>query len=70
MAELLAVSTQAVPQSVCVPVQLELHAPLLQTSLAWHALVQLPQWVASEATQDPLQSRSPAPHWHWLLWQV
>ena len=32
--------------------------------------MQLPQWVASDATQEPLQSSSPAWHWHWLAWQM
>ena len=32
--------------------------------------MQLPQWVASEETQAPLQERSPPAHWHEPLWQV
>jgi hypothetical protein len=64
------VSTQAVPHTIWPPEQLELQAPLLQTWLLWHIVVQSPQWVASDATQDPLQSSSPDWHLHWLLWQV
>ena len=61
---LLVVSTQAVPHVIWPLVQVELQALLLQTWLAWHVVVQLPQWVASDATQEPLQSSSPAwqPH--------
>jgi hypothetical protein len=69
-ASLLVASTQAVPHSIWPPEQLELQLLLLQTSLAWHVIVQLPQWVASDATQEPLQSSRPAWHRHWLLWQV
>ena len=32
--------------------------------------MQLPQWVASDATQEPLHSSSPDWHLHWLPWQV
>jgi hypothetical protein len=69
-ASLLVVSTQAVPHTTWPPVQLALQALLLQTWLAGHVIVQLPQWVASEGTQEPLQSSSPGWHLHWLLWQV
>jgi hypothetical protein len=63
-ASLAVVSTQAVPHIVRLPQPAELHALLLQTSPVWQAIVQLPQWVASDATQEPLQSSSPAwqPH--------
>jgi hypothetical protein len=64
------VSMHAVPHRVWPPAQLELQLPLLQTSLVWQMVVQFPQWVASEATQEPLQSSTPAWHRHWLLWQV
>ena len=52
------------------PVQLEPQVPPLQTSFAVHAFVQVPQWVASDATQEPLHSSSPEGHLHWLAWQV
>jgi hypothetical protein len=60
---------QAVPQAVPVE-QLELQVPPLQTSFPVHAFVQVPQWVASDATQEPLHSSSPEGHLHWLAWQV
>jgi hypothetical protein len=59
-ASLAVVSTHAVPHIVWPPMHMELHPLLLQTSFAWQAIVQLPQWVASDATQEPLQSSSPA----------
>jgi hypothetical protein len=40
---LLVVSTQAVPHMVCPAAQLDMHALLLQTWLAWQVVVQLPQ---------------------------
>jgi hypothetical protein len=66
---LLAVSTQAVPHNVCTP-QSELHALLLQTWFAPQTVVQLPQWLASDATQEPLQSSNPAWHWQMRLAQI
>lgn len=70
LASLLVVSTHAVPHIICPPSQLELQLLLLHTWLAWHIVAQLPQWVASEATQEPLHSSWPGWHWHWLFWQV
>jgi hypothetical protein len=63
------VITQAVPHRVCPPEQLELQASLLQTCPAAQVVAQLPQWVASDETQLPLQS---IPDWHWQVpaWQV
>lgn len=61
---------QAVPHSAWPPVQLELQLLLLQTWLVWHIVAQFPQWVASDATQEPLQSSVPAWHWHWPFWQA
>jgi hypothetical protein len=59
---------QADPQGVGVaPVQPEVQAPPLQTWLAPQTLVQLPQWVASDATHEPLQSSSPDGHAHALF---
>jgi hypothetical protein len=43
---------------------------LLQTSPVAQAIEQLPQWVASEATQEPLQLSMPDGHLHALSWQV
>ena len=60
---------QAVPHAVPVE-QLELQVLPLQTSFPVHAFVQVPQWVASDATQEPLHSSSPEGHLHWLAWQV
>jgi hypothetical protein len=57
------VSTQLDPHSVSPVSQLELQAPLLQTCPDWQVVEQLPQCVASDATQEPLQSISPV--WHW-----
>ena len=62
---------QAVPHAVgVVPEQLELQALPLQTWFPVHAVVQFPQWVASDATQEPLHSSIPEGHLHWLAWQV
>jgi hypothetical protein len=61
---------QAVPHVVWPPAQLDVQALLLQTWLAWQVVVQFPQWVASDATQEPLQSSRPDWHRHWLFWQV
>ena len=43
---------------------------LLQTWPVVQVIAQLPQWVASEATQEPLQLSMPDGHLHWLSWQV
>src|SRR4029077_285893 len=50
--------------------QLELQALLLQTWPDGHAVVQFPQWVASDETHMLLQVS--APDWHWQVppWQV
>ena len=42
----------------------------LQTCVPAHVIVQLPQWLASEATQAPLHASRPALHWHCPAWQV
>ena len=56
-------STQLDPHSVKpVPSQLELQVPLLQTWPNGQLFEQLPQCVASDATQEPLQSNNP--DWH------
>jgi hypothetical protein len=49
------VSTQAVPHMVWLLEQLELQLLLLQTWPVVQVIEQLPQWVASDATQEPLQ---------------
>jgi hypothetical protein len=59
---------QAVPHVV--PAQVEVHWPAVQSWVPVHAIVQLPQWVASDATQEPLHSSMPDAHLHWLAWQV
>ena len=65
------VPQQAVPHAVGVlPAQLELQVLSLQTWLPVQAFVQLPQWVASDATQEPLHSSNPDGHLHWLAWHV
>jgi hypothetical protein len=69
-AALLVVSTQAVPQSIWLPEQLVPQLLLLQTWLPVQTVEQVPQWVASEATQEPLQLSMPEGHLHWLSWQV
>jgi hypothetical protein len=56
------VSTQLVPHSVCGLVQLVVQLLSLQTWPVWQVVEQLPQCVASEATQEPLQSINP--DWH------
>jgi hypothetical protein len=43
---------------------------LLQTWFAAQAVVQFPQWVASDITQEPLHSISPVWQTHWLFWQT
>ena len=53
------VSTQLDPQSVRPVSQLEAQVPLLQTWLDWQETEQLPQCVASDGTQEPLQSIRP-----------
>jgi len=51
----LVVSVQAVPHSVWLPEQLELQLLLLQTWGLVQVVEQFPQWVASDATQEPPQ---------------
>jgi hypothetical protein len=53
---------QAVPHVV--PLQVEVHWPLVQTWLPVQAIEQLPQWLASDATQEPLHSSVPEAHAH------
>jgi hypothetical protein len=48
-------STQAVPHSIWLPEQLALQLLLLQTWGLVQVVEQFPQWVASDATQEPLQ---------------
>jgi hypothetical protein len=64
-------STQLDPHRVSpVPSQLAMQEPLLQTWPVWQVVAQLPQCVASDATHEPLQSMSPAWHWHAPFWQT
>jgi len=73
-------STQALFMHTCVPVQqavphvvpahVEVHWPPLQSWPPWQTFVQVPQWVASDATQEPLHSIVPDPQTHALLWQT
>jgi hypothetical protein len=69
-AALLVVSKQAVPHMVWLPEQVEPQLLLLQTSPVAQVIEQLPQWVASDATQEPLQKICPDAHLHTLPWQV
>ncbi len=69
-APLLVVSRQLVPHSVCPIPHSVVHVPLLQTWPDWQVFEQLPQCVASDATQEPLQSISPDWHWHDPPWQT
>lgn len=67
--ESVAVFVQAVPHCVCPELQLELHWLLLQTGADdGQTVVQLPQWVASEVTQDEPHSipdeQAHLPAWH------
>jgi hypothetical protein len=64
LASLVVRSTQAVPHTVCAT-QSVAQVPLLQTWVASQMFVQVPQWFASDGTQEPLQSISPPWHWHW-----
>jgi len=59
---------QAVPQVV--PAQVEAHWPPMQNWPLWQTFVQVPQWVASDATHEPLHSIVPDPQTHTLLWQT
>ena len=68
-ASLVVRATQAVPHTVCAT-QSVAHVPLRHTSVAWQMFVHVPQWFASDGTQEPLQSISPPWHWHWPLWQI
>jgi hypothetical protein len=65
-----AVLQQAVPHMVVPPVHIEVQLPPAQTWLPVHAFVQLPQWLASDATHEPLHSSRPAAQAHWRFWQV
>jgi hypothetical protein len=67
---LVVVSTQLDPQSVRLVSQLEVQLPLLQTWPDWQVVAQLPQWVASDGTHEPLQDISPDWHWHAPFWQT
>ena len=58
------------PQSIWLPEQLEPQLPLLQTWPVVQVVAQVPQLVASEATQAPLQDICPDGHLHALSWQV
>jgi len=49
---------------------IDAHVVPLQTWPPVQALLQLPQWVASEGTQLPLQSRRPLPQTHCPPWQA
>ena len=70
------VVVQAVPHWVCPALQLELHWLLLQTGDDdGQTVVQLPQWVASDVTQDDPHSipdeQAHFPDWQvWPDWQV
>ena len=59
---------QAVPHTV--PAQIALQVVPLQVSPLAQTFVQLPQWAASDGTQEPLHSSRPLGHAHWLFWQV
>ena len=59
---------QAVPHTV--PAQIELQVVPLQVSPLAQTFVQLPQWAASDGTQEPLHSSWPLGHAQLLLWQV
>jgi hypothetical protein len=64
-------ATQVLPHmSGVVPVHDVEQVVPLQTWPLGQALVQLPQWVASEGTQLPLQSRRPLPQRHCPPWQA
>jgi hypothetical protein len=66
---LVVVSTQLDPHSVRPVSQLKVQVPLLQTWPDWQVFEQLPQCVASDATQEPLHAISPDWHWHAPFWQ-
>ena len=53
-----------------VPAQVELQVVPLQIWPLAQTFVQLPQWAASDGTQEPLHSSWPDGHAHWLFWQV
>ena len=59
---------QAVPHTV--PSQIELQVVPLQVWPVAQTFVQLPQWAASDGTQEPLHSSWPDGHAHALFWQV
>ena len=52
------------------PAQVELQVVPLQAWPPAQTFVQLPQWAASDGTQEPLHSSWPDGHAHWLFWQV
>ncbi len=55
---------------ICPEAQLVEHAPLLQTCVPVQVLPHMPQLLASEATQAPLQFSWPAPHTQVPDWHV
>jgi len=57
-------------QAVSPVPQLPWQVLLLHTCVPAHVVVQLPQWLASEDTQVPLQASSSAVHWHCPAWQL
>src|SRR3954462_15266999 len=61
---LVVVSAQLVPHSVCPGEQSMVQMSLLQNWAGGQVCEQLPQCVASEATQEPLHSMSPDWQWH------
>jgi hypothetical protein len=64
-------ATQVLPHiSGVAPVHDEEQVVPLQTWPFGQTLEQLPQWVASEATQLPLQSSRPLPQTHCPFWQA
>jgi hypothetical protein len=61
---------QAPPEHCISPAaQLLEQAPPLHTCVPEQVVVQVPQWLLSEATQAPPQSSKPAPHLHTPAWQ-
>ena len=66
------VFAQAPPGHWVVPeAQLDEQLPLLQTEVVpLHAIVQVPQWVASDDTQLPLQRNRPVLQTHAPAWQL
>ena len=61
----------ASPPAPAVPVgDSSVQLPSMQIWVGAQPIVQLPQWFPSDATHEPLQSISPAMHWHWPAWQI